>query len=949
MSSTQKHHHLSLQHAGFSCFNRKTFTAGLVLLLAVIFTGCSRSHYRVQADTEVYSLLASGGTRDPRWKLDDYRINVKKKSRMFDPHHPDCEPMPKDDPSAHRKMLSVDGKKGAKDWYKYGVTDAVENPFWKQSLLLNTRGAVDLNKDAAIDLALLHSPEYQSAFENLYLAAMKVSQERFRFDVQFYGGESLFYTAAGKLRASNSSVLQNDIDFGANKKFATGGELVAGLANSVTWNFSGSDYWSADSILNFAFVQPLLRSAGRRIVLEELTQSERDFLAAIRQMVFFQQGYYTKIVTGSGGQSAPSGRSGSSVPSYGGGFYGLLAEQIQIQNQRQNIVSLEDNLNLLQEFFEAGQLEDRYQVEQTRQNLLNSESQLLNRMSQLRSSIDTYLCSLGLPPDLEVDIDDPLIERFQLTSPTLTKLQEQMNSLLSDVRKKDQPLPDNFVETLQKIVKQTESEINGLDNDLAVLQKQIPNRISGLNTLESLHKQQSAKDEQIDAAIFDSDIFKNRVAELCEKEIPKCLRCIRAAIQLVDLIIKTDEPTLRAMITAKSYPPEIKEAVKILEEERLVIIQPEPEDSKAVPQPDRYISDLRDSTQKEMGDKPEVWRKELANRLVPKVEGMKTQTEPLNIDFKDEPDTSKQLQSRKTVSNLGQKDDYRDWVRRVLAAFQNEILSLTLAQTRVRLDSITLDQTDISAEDAFHLAAEHRLDWMNRKAGLVDVWRQIEIAANKLKGDLNVKVNGEIGTIDKRGVRFDGDNGRLSVGLEWDTPLTRHNEMMAYRQSQIDYQSARRAYYTYVDSVQAELRRILRNLQNDQVEFEIKRSAIISAATQVDLMQLKLSRPPSRGSRLDTNTARDLIDGLNGLTDRQNEFLNTWIACQTQRMLLDLNMGTMQLDEKGRWVEPGVITKDRSISSTSTPALPPSVMPLKMVPPLPPKKSRTRYINPVPR
>lgn len=892
---------------------RRFYTVLGLLIAVTLFdcSGCSRQHYRMKTDKEVYSLLATSGNQDPRWKLDDYRINIKPQSRMYDPNHPDNEPMPSDDPASHKKMRYVDGKRGSEHWYEHGVTSEAENPSWRQTLLLNGRGAVELNKDAAFDLSLLHSPEYQAAFENLYLAAMRVSQERFRFDVQFYGGESLFYTASGRLRGTNGSVLNNNINVEANKMFATGGELVAGLANSITWNFSGRDYWSADSILNFAFIQPVLRNAGRKIVLESLTQSERDFLAAIRQMVFFQQGYYAKIVTGSGGQAAPSGRISSSVPSYGGGFYGLLAEQIQIQNQRQNIVSLEDNLSLLQEFFEAGQLDDRYQVEQTRQNLLNSESALLNRKSQLRSNIDTYLRSLGLPPDLEVDINDPLMERFQLTSPTLTKLQEQMNALLSDVRAKDQPLPGNFVETLQKIIKQTESEVNGLDNDLAVLQKAVPERTKGLKVLESFYNSQAANNEQIDSAIFDSNVFQNRVTELCDVEIPKCLRCMQAAILLVNLIIANDEPALRAKIVQESFTPEEMKAIQTLETERLVIIQAQAESTEDDAEPDAFITKLRDTLQKEVEDPA-------APQLVPKTEGAKA--EPLQIEFKDSVETEKQQKARQIVAELGQKDDYRDWVRRVLTAFQNEILLLTLAQTRVRLDSIALEQTDINPEDAFRIASENRLDWMNRKAELVDVWRQIDIAANQLKGDLNVRVEGEIGTIDKRGVRFDGDDGRLQVGLEWDSPLTRHNEMLSYRQSQIDYQAARRAYYAYVDSVQAGLRDILRNLQDSQIEFEIKRSAIISAATQVDLVQLKLSRPPSRGTRLDTNTARDLIDGLNGLTNTQNEFLNTWIACQTQRMMLDLNMGTMKLDEKGRWIEPGTVTEERQDTGIQPPA-----------------------------
>jgi hypothetical protein len=127
--------------------------------------------------------------------------------------------------------------------------------------------------------------------------------------------------------------------------------------------------------------------------------------------------------------------------------------------------------------------------------------------------------------------------------------------------------------------------------------------------------------------------------------------------------------------------------------------------------------------------------------------------------------------------------------------------------------------------------------------------------------------------------------------------------MLDYRRSQIAYQNARRNYYTYVDSVQAELRNILRNVQMNQIDFEINRNAILVDTVRVDVMQLRMEQPPQRGKKIDTNTAQQLIGALNGLMSSQNSFLNTWVAYQTQRMLLDLNMGTMTLDRQGRWID----------------------------------------------
>lgn len=961
--------------AGFNNYSfhlDRWFGCCIVSIFCVIFLfiteGCSRQHYRIKADNEVYSLLATGGTHDPRWKLDDYRINTDCRSRMFDPFHPDFEPMPPDDSAAHRKMHVVDGKIASQHWHDKGMTRNVENSGWQQYLLFNEKGAVPLDKDGAVELALLHSPEYQAALENLYLAAMRVSRERFRFDVQFYGGDSLFYTANGRLRENGSNNLRNDINLdagrtGAEILFATGGELVVGLANSITWSFNGTNTWYADSLFNIGLVQPILRNAGKKIVLENLTQAERDFLAAIRQMVFFQQGYYAKIVTGVGQQSAPVGSiNAANTPTFSSGFYGLLAEQIRIQNQRQNIIALEDNLQRFVEVFDAGQLTDVSQVEETRQRLLNSESSLLQRIMTYQGNTDTYLRSLGLPPDLKADISDPLMEQFQLTSPALTDLQEDLGGLLVHVRTKEKPLPEDFGENLEKIIKRTEGEIQNLYNDLEVLQKSVPDRIESLQNLAANLAERLQQGERIDPIIYDTTIFQTRIEKLQNETVPENVRRMKAAFKLLEQIIQLDEPVLRQMIRNNSFEPEVREALEMLKlneatlsgvNETLLERQQELEKSRELFETLKDVSGKRGgatvteittanetvtnatatnttatkTTATEESQNPEDRNN---NPLVPKIsrrDAVVAETwengEESRASFKDNSNSLKiktkrdREEAQRIVAELRQKDDYRDWIRRVLSAFQYELMSLSLIQTRARLDTITLVPTSITPEDAFQIASENRLDWMNRRASLVDTWRQIDLAANQLKGDLNVTLDGEIGTVDKHGIRFDGDNGRLRVGLNWDSPLTRHNEMLDYRRTQVEYQAARRDYYTYVDSVNAELRRILRNTQLHQIDFEIARNAVLIATSRVDVWQLNMEQPPARGKTIEVSTATQLIGALDGLMTSQNEFLNTWVSYQTQRMLLDLNMGTMELDRLGRWVDPGVITKDRAVSKSS--------------------------------
>ena len=806
--------------------------------------GCNRQHYRLKADREVYSVLKQG-TNDPRWQIDDYHLTPDSTSRMFVPYSPDKEPMPPDDPAAHRKMHRVAGMKGSPYWYEHGVTQTVENPRWRQFLLLNEKGEVPLDKDQAITLARLHSSEYQEHLENLYAAAMRVSQARFRYDVQFFGDGSLTYTDP----SSGTQRLTNRAEAGAQRRLASGTQWVVDLANSVTWTFTGQSSWSMDSAINVGLTQPLLRGAGRKVVLENLTQEERNFLRAVRQMVLFQQGHYTRIVTG----QVPTNSGASS----GLGIYSLLSEQIQIQNQRRNVVGLEENLMRFIEMFDANQGSSVVQIEETRQSLLNSQSQLLGEINTHQNRIEQYIRSLGLPPDLKVSISDPLLEQFQLTSLELTVLTEDVADILVAIRKRNDPLPEYFQEKTKDIVRRARGEIIVLSQDLDILQRSMPERRRSLKDLEDALAERLEGGERIDPSIYSTDVFEDRITKLRTQHIPQNLSRLQALFTILDLFANTDEQESREMIREGSFDESVQRALRTLD-----------------------IRALARSISMDMPVPSEMAKETL------------------------EPDLSDQSRQevRRIIVELRRRDDYREWVREVFSVFQNELVLLSLMQTRTRLDSMTLVPVSVTAEEAFLSASEHHLEWMNEKTKLVDAWRQIDIRADSLKGVLDLSLSGTAGRRDTQSGQA-GDLSQIQASLQWDSPLNRYAEMMSYRSSQIDYQRARRAYYTYVDTVHANLRNTVRNLQMGKINFEINRNAVLVGAIRVDAMQLQMEQQ----RQISANAARDLISALDGLLASQNRLLAVWVNYETQRMLLDYGMGTMALDDRGRWIDPGAM------------------------------------------
>ena len=449
----------------------------MAIALTMISSGCTRSRYRQRADADAYRLVDEKRT-NPHWELPGYTIDINEQSRMFDPFNPDRPPMPPDDRYSHEYMHRVDNRNGYPWWHRNGDTGHVENPYWLQYLPLEEDGSFRLDKASAIRVGLLNSSTYQRQLETLYLSALDVSAERFAFDTMFFAGYAGSVDTNGRLGPFGSGTTwrlntrstQSPAELQIRKAYTTGATLVAGFANTLTWQVSGPDNFEGSSLLNFAFTQPLLRFAGRDRIMETLTLSERGLLANVRTMERYRRGFYMDLYTGSGGQGninrlggfsggsgitsftgvgvggfggvgAAGGFGGAVVGGFGGGgtgagnaggYIGLLQLQQNIRNQETNIASLRSSLALLEAFRDAGRV-DYFQVELVRQQLFQSTSQLLNAKFGYQNTLDQFKADLGLPPQVNLRIQDTLLSKFLLIDPSIIPREAQIATLQDQV------------------------------------------------------------------------------------------------------------------------------------------------------------------------------------------------------------------------------------------------------------------------------------------------------------------------------------------------------------------------------------------------------------------------------------------------------------------------------------------------------------------------------------
>jgi len=274
------------------------------------------------------------------------------------------------------------------------------------------------------------------------------------------------------------------------------------------------------------------------------------------------------------------------------------------------------------------------------------------------------------------------------------------------------------------------------------------------------------------------------------------------------------------------------------------------------------------------------------------------------------------LQAQVTERNLRETADR---IVRLVTDISRAVDEMSLIQARARVEAIAVDGETLDPDAALEIARANRLDWMNNRAALVDQWRLIQFNAVALLSGLDVVVNGDIGTVGNNPARFRSPTGALSAGLQFDAPLTRLTERNNFRQAILDYQQVRRQQIQYEDRIRLALRQSLRQLDLDRQNLETQRRAVIIAIRRVDQTRMTLSQPaappPPPGpdgtipavdtaaGQLGPTATLNLIFAFNDLRSSQDALTSIWINYYTTRIGLAQQLGVMELDDDGIWID----------------------------------------------
>ena len=921
-------------------------------IVAALIAGCSQTEHRLAADREAYCTIAERN-HDPRWSAANFGIDMDPRSRYFDAYDPDCSPIPMDDPASHRYMHCVDGKKGWAHWGRNGRRAHLENPQWRANLAeytdLTANNAVKLDVDSAVKLAYVHSPLNQRALETLYLTSLDVTGERFRLDTQFFGGTGGDYRHQGGLSPGtiafnpllgryevagpfntpevNRLTLTNDIT--ARRRLATAGEVLVGFANSFAFEFTGNDVSLASSLVNFSFIQPLLRGAGRDVALEQLTLSERRLLANLRAYSQFRQGFFTQIVIGELGVATPQrGATSTSLQSFSGfggvnGYLGLLQQSQQIRNTEDNLRLQLRTLDRLEALYE-NELIDIVQVDQFRQNIEVTRASLLDRTNALELATDNFTTqTLGLPPDLPIEVDEELVQQFQLIPPETTSLSQdllnlqqsigrigELSSLVAGIKSLDRLLliqPQQTLEDTDLTLRQLKTIVDGASRQLIDLPEQLqklsdldngfPQQLNALQreVFEQMTELAESDTEQISTQFADNS---QRLGELVDSLTEDNFRGQVASN--ADWFTEILELS-RSVVSAQYVANEIStEPQRVLIEAEALIEPVRNLFDNAAKDVDR-LEDVASLRERTMSSEEKIRFRRDREKLKERLSDLETGDSGLENSIAE----LKRLQF--DSSNVKPEITIRGLTAWVQSALQL-VERLALVPAQARLENITLEEINLDPDTAFQIALENRLDFMNGRAALVDRWRAIQVAADALQSDLSITGGGDVRTARNNPVDFRAATSTLRLGVEFDAPLARLLERNGYRETLIDYQRNRRNLIQSQDSLQLGLRALLRTLRQRKLQLEIQRRAVTIALRRVDQTQLSLLTPPAQGQpgvrpQINPTTAINLLGAQSALLNSRNSLLAAWLDYYAARLRLYRELGVMQLDPSGKWIE----------------------------------------------
>ena len=870
----------------------------LLLLSGIVLTaaaGCSREHFRARADKDVEAVISQKNVF-PDWKVENWHAYPDPRARFADPSCPDTPPYPPDDyasyvssPNPQRPGRGGAGRyegdgylKVLADWDRQnraedasdeasggrkpavaGESGAPPQPQGADAprspeaaaatagaaaaaadLFASKATAFRLRLDQAVELALFNSREFQDRREDLYLAALPVTLERFSFAAQAFAAETLIrQSILGKYPGGPGENWQIGTSVGVNKTFATGGTLVVRLANQIVIDLSGPSPQVSLSNLSLTFVQPLLRGGGYAVTLENLTQAERTLVYAVRSYARFRNQFYAAVAgqgssVSTGGQGGAGGGAGYTNNPYGlqglaanlgrgvganltanaTGYFNTVLSAATLANQRQNVTTLEQFLRLFRNLNEGGAVTE-LQVGRVEQNLINSRIQVLTSSRTYLDGIDNFKLQLGVPTTVPLELDTSPVRPVKQQLARFEDLFDEFRQVEEAGGKFDPSEAVTAVRGRWERLLTDSSLVRGTRfannyTPAAAALRSLGDAALTLRAAELLALRRKLLDARADRQLKGAAETPAQAAEIdaADGDLDR-LRFEQALRRYEARPWQAAPPARRANEQAVAFRAVADAALLVAAQprgERLAKIRAGWPDLKPVC-----------------------------------VDGVDVVSAPLDEAY----ERSSQTALLKRLDLMNARAQVVDGWRQI-AVRANSLLGVF----DVRYDLETRSPTDVA-----------------------------------------------------RGLELGGGRTRNTVTVRVEPPFVRRAERNAYRTALISYQRSRRNLMAFEDNILVDTRSDLRGLRQLAESYRLQQRAVELAYAQVDNARSTLVAPPDPTAR-DTAAAQaalteQLLSAQTALVQAQNTLYSTWVAYTASRIEFLLDLELLTLDSRGLWTD----------------------------------------------
>lgn len=234
----------------------------------------------------------------------------------------------------------------------------------------------------ALAYAQQHRREYQSAKEDLYLAALALTLEQHLWTPQFAGNLRGVYGNFGEVTDFDQAT-RFVADLSVTQRLPYGGEFTAAAVSTLIRDVKRSITASEGSTVSFGLNIPFLRGAGH-VTQEDLIRLERALTYAVRSFERFRRGQLVTVA---------------------GLYFDLLASKQAVTDTEKSLRTSERDYERAKAFEETGQgtLLDTGRAEA---QLLARQNGLASQQEAFRAATDRFKIAIGMPIDEPIGLDD---------------------------------------------------------------------------------------------------------------------------------------------------------------------------------------------------------------------------------------------------------------------------------------------------------------------------------------------------------------------------------------------------------------------------------------------------------------------------------------------------------------------------------------------------------------